>query len=570
MIGHNTDGGSSDRTQYQAIVDILGNSSLTEEEKEEALKNKFDMAAEGTNFPDVSPYMARYMLELQDRGLMDNLNNPLDYATCSFLDPGRSNQQSTNVGPYSDCGNTFGSEFMFARSLHGTGGPLWNARDFEIPKVARGGSEIYKDWNVQDGSMWTALNETIHNTPGIWRAFVWHQGENDVFVGDNGDTSFTYKGNLTTLIEQVRIEMHTATPYYPTKDDIPIVIVMIHWPNGSSVRPQYERVVNAQRAVAEADPNIAFVDTGDLKGNYHLNAGGLFIVGDGIAQQLEPLLTEVPPTPTPAPVIVPTPVPTPAPTLPPTTQEPIYINCGGPKVEYNGIDWLPDEPYFLSGNLHKTTDAIEGTDNDKLYQTERYGQTLAYKIPILDGLFDVSLHLAEIYLDKPNERIFGVKVQDTNPIQGIDIIKEAGAANTAYVLTITDVPVIGGFLMIDFIKDKENPKISGIEIHPAGTMSPPTPQPILPTPVPVSPTPIPTPNPTPIPTNLSVQHRFLSVQRRNRHLVQRRFLSVQRRNRRLVQRRFPSVQRRNRHLVQRRLRLHCPLSSHHQNRHRLL
>jgi outer membrane biosynthesis protein TonB len=511
MIGQNTDGLSSDRTQYQAIVDILGDSLLTEEEKDSALKNKFDMADEGAIFPEVSPYMARYILELDDRGLLDNLDDSLDYATCSFVDPGRSNQQSTAVGPYSDCGFTFGSEVMFARSLHAAG-PPWNSRDFEIPKVARGGSEIYDDWNVQDGSMWTALNETIHNTPGVWRAFVWHQGENDVFLNDNGDTSLTYQGNLTTLIEHVRIEMHKATPYYPSKDDIPIVIVMIHWPNGSSVRQRYERVVNAQRAVSEADPRTAFVDTGNLKGNYHLNAGGLFIVGDGIAQQLGQLLTEVAPTPTPAPVIVPTRNPTLAPTPPPTTQEPIYINCGGPEVQYDGTVWMADK-YFLSGNLHSTSDDIDGTDNDKIYQTERWGQTLAYQIPILDGVYDILLHLAEIYLNKPDERIFGVQVQDTSPIQGIDIFKEVGAANTAYILNITGVPIIGGFMMINFIKDKENPKVNGIEVHPTGTTSPPTtvprtpnptPRPsVLPTPVPVSPTPVsvrPMPKPTPKPT----------------------------------------------------------------------
>jgi hypothetical protein len=72
--------------------------------------------------------------------------------------------------------------------------------------------------------------------------------------------------------------MHRATPFYASASDIPVVIVMIHWPTGASVKPLYDRVVQAQRSIAQNDPRATFIDTGDLKSNYHLNAGGLFVV----------------------------------------------------------------------------------------------------------------------------------------------------------------------------------------------------------------------------------------------------------------------------------------------------
>jgi len=125
---------------------------------------------------------------------------------------------------------------------------------------------------------------------------VWHQGENDCFIDldDGEDTSLMYETNLTVLIDMIRIEMHRATPPYPSAADIPVVIVMIHWPSGPAVAEQHSRIVEAQRIVAERDPRATFVETGNLKGNSHLNAGGLFVVGDRIAQQLAPLLLPAP------------------------------------------------------------------------------------------------------------------------------------------------------------------------------------------------------------------------------------------------------------------------------------
>jgi len=506
VIGHNIEGASSDRAQYSGILEILGNDSLTEIEKEAALKAKFDEADEGTVYPDVSPFLARYILELDDRGLMNGIDDPLDYAKCSFVDPGRVGQfPAVPVSPYSRCGFSFGGELMFARSLYSTGAP-WTSQDFELPKVAQGGTEIFNDWNINDGRLWRALNNTIHTTEGTWRALVWHQGENDCFVGADGiDTSFTYEGNLTALMTQAREEMHRATPFYASAADIPIAIVRIHWPNGPSARERFNRIVDAQRSFAENDSRATFVDTSELRGNYHLNAGGLFVVGDRIAQQLAPLLNDFPPPtptlPTPAPAPTPTPpTPAPTPTPPLTNQEPIYINCGGPRFHDGNRVWGADQ-YFVGGSVFSTSAPISGTNIPLIYQSERWASRVVYQIPVQVGTYDVILHFAEIYVGAFGSgiRVFDVRIEGTLAFDDVDIYDATGAKNTAHIRTKFNVQVSDGVLTIELETGMQNPKISAIAVVPAGLA--PFPSPVeVPTPPPIAPILLPTPPPVATPT----------------------------------------------------------------------
>jgi hypothetical protein len=132
-----------------------------------------------------------------------------------------------------------------------------------------------------------------------------------------------------------------------------------------------------------------------------------------------------------------------------------------------------------------------------MYQVERWGAGLMYTIPLASGSYDISLHFAEIYLTGPNSRVFDVKLEGITVFAGLDVYTEAGnAANTALVKTVTNFPVNDGFLDIDFVRDKQNPKIQGIEIRSSSGGPPPAPTPPPPTPPPPTPTP-PTPPPPP-------------------------------------------------------------------------
>ena len=104
-------------------------------------------------------------------------------------------------------------------------------------KYASGGTVINEHWMPNEGMFWDGLNSTIHSRRGRgnWRAFVWHQGENNAFKGK--DQSLTYLGNLTALVTAVRGEMHSASPgYWECPEAIPVVIVQLGAPGPAAPR----------------------------------------------------------------------------------------------------------------------------------------------------------------------------------------------------------------------------------------------------------------------------------------------------------------------------------------------
>jgi hypothetical protein len=172
-----------------------------------------------------------------------------------------------------------------------------------------------------------------------------------------------------------------------------------------------------------------------------------------------------------------------------TGLEEIRINAGGEQVtDSQGRVWKADTFFTGTSEAHSTTKAIAGTTEDKLYQTERWGQDLSYAIPIKNGTYDVKLHHAEIFFGKgPGQRVFDTKVEGKLVADDLDLGKTG--SHTAYVQTIKGVEVKDGKLNIDLSATANNAQLAGIEVVKAG--SSPMPQP--------SPTPKPTPGfPSPI------------------------------------------------------------------------
>jgi hypothetical protein len=74
---------------------------------------------------------------------------------------------------------------------------------------------------------------------------------------------------------------------------------------------------------------------------------------------------------------------------------PILINCGGGLyIDAKRRRWLADTFYTGSAGAITTALEIEGTDDDELYNSYRYGET-TYSIPVTSGLYEVVLHFAE-------------------------------------------------------------------------------------------------------------------------------------------------------------------------------
>ena len=82
----------------------------------------------------------------------------------------------------------------------------------------------------------------------------------------------------------------------------------------------------------------------------------------------------------------------------PLVNEVVYrINTGGPTVTTGGLTWEADRFFSGSQRAYSKVEPIEGTVQDVLYQSERYGKLFSYNIPVEPGVYTVKLHFAEIY-----------------------------------------------------------------------------------------------------------------------------------------------------------------------------
>jgi uncharacterized delta-60 repeat protein len=148
---------------------------------------------------------------------------------------------------------------------------------------------------------------------------------------------------------------------------------------------------------------------------------------------------------------------------PDSLTEVIRINAGGEDILFNGEQWQTDQ-YFSGGKIYTKTNAIENTENDPLYQSERYG-SVTYDIPVPEeGMYTAELHFAEIHWQKAGARLFRVAVEGGKPGPVIDLYGNHGGSNTAYVLKMEDIKVDDGKLTIELITEKDNAKISGVAV----------------------------------------------------------------------------------------------------------
>ena len=155
------------------------------------------------------------------------------------------------------------------------------------------------------------------------------------------------------------------------------------------------------------------------------------------------------------------------------TQQPIFINAGGSNhTDAQGNVWVSDEllkpMYINTGKTYSKILPIDGTDEDPLYQTERYdlsaSPAMIWKIPVVNGMYEVKLHFAEVYAKASGVRVFDVYMEDVLIFDNLDIFSLVGGF-TALVMDAT-VSVTDEELTIEFKHEIENPKISAIEIRP--------------------------------------------------------------------------------------------------------
>lgn len=149
----------------------------------------------------------------------------------------------------------------------------------------------------------------------------------------------------------------------------------------------------------------------------------------------------------------------------------IRINAGGEQyTDVAGNIWQADE-FFDGGNLYSTTADIFQSDDDALYQTERWSKDLSYDIPVANGAYTVDLHFAEIFFDDFGQRIFDVRIEDQLIEDDLDIYERSRNAffpgnNNALVVDSGQVFVSDGVLDLDLSASINNAKLSAIEVKP--------------------------------------------------------------------------------------------------------
>ncbi|WP_276166298.1 malectin domain-containing carbohydrate-binding protein [Zobellia alginiliquefaciens] len=149
------------------------------------------------------------------------------------------------------------------------------------------------------------------------------------------------------------------------------------------------------------------------------------------------------------------------------------INSGGTNFIYDGVSWASDQ-YSNGGSVLTNSIEIANTENDALYQTERYRTQgdLTYEIPVANGEHSVNLHFAEIYYGVPGDgsaggvgsRVFNIDIEGQKQIENYDIVVAAGGSATAVIEAFNGINVLDGSLTITLTPVTEFPKISGIEI----------------------------------------------------------------------------------------------------------
>ncbi len=153
------------------------------------------------------------------------------------------------------------------------------------------------------------------------------------------------------------------------------------------------------------------------------------------------------------------------------------VNCGGSQyVDTQGFTWAADKAWttgswgYVGGNTANTPNSINGTQDDPLYQTERYGSS-TYRFTVPNGNYIVRLLYAEFYCTTSGCRIFSVDADGTRIISNLDIYSKAGYC-AAYE-EMHNVSVSDGELTLEgIVGSVDEPKWSAIEVIQINSCSP--------------------------------------------------------------------------------------------------
>ncbi|MEQ8767380.1 MAG: malectin domain-containing carbohydrate-binding protein [Planctomycetota bacterium] len=148
---------------------------------------------------------------------------------------------------------------------------------------------------------------------------------------------------------------------------------------------------------------------------------------------------------------------------------PLRINVGGGSfIDDQGQTWVEDAG-FLGGETNSYPGAIAETENDALYQDERFGDFL-YHFDAPNGRYRVRLHFAEIYWGVPGggpggagQRLFNVWAEEELEISSLDLWATYGPATAG--IQEFEVVVSDGGIDLRFESLADFATLSAIELE---------------------------------------------------------------------------------------------------------
>jgi len=151
---------------------------------------------------------------------------------------------------------------------------------------------------------------------------------------------------------------------------------------------------------------------------------------------------------------------------PPIYNYPLKINVGGEAIDGFLADneWATMSNFgVMSGSVITTTEAIESTDLDGIYQC---GQSnfVKYNIQVPNGIYNIDLLFSEIQFSEPDQRVLDINIEGTYAAENLDIFKEVGG-NSAYTVTAENILIEDGIIDIHFGCIHNRALLNGIIIN---------------------------------------------------------------------------------------------------------
>lgn len=145
------------------------------------------------------------------------------------------------------------------------------------------------------------------------------------------------------------------------------------------------------------------------------------------------------------------------------TETPLTV----PRQVRERLNTGPSPIQALGGNVANYGSPIADTDDDLLYQSVRWDVS-GYRFRVPEGRYSVILKFCEVAYDAPGKRVFGVRVQGRQVIEGLDVFAKVGK-NRVLDYTFNGVEVTDGGLAIDFTKEVEFPAVAAIVVEGGST-----------------------------------------------------------------------------------------------------